>query len=146
MSFNTGTSVRLRRRVLIRWEKEKSESEGCPAPQTTENDSEKDGKDKPSCSSSKCSCRRKCGCSKPEVELSVSGIRPSMTRVATAGSAPTTDIGVAFAGSVDSYALDGSAHGQMQWVLGGGQFPGGINHMDELCADGTDGQTGRSEV
>jgi hypothetical protein len=33
----------------------------------------------------------------------------------------TNDLGVAFAGAVDTYALDGTTHGSMQWVLGGGQ-------------------------
>lgn len=35
--------------------------------------------------------------------------------------ATTTDLGVAFAGQVDTYALDGASHGSMQFVLGGGQ-------------------------
>lgn len=107
--------------------KEEDKKDGCPAPeQTTENDSEKSGKppagqDKTTCSAARCSCRHRCGCKKPEIELSVTGIRPSLTSVSSPGTRQTSDIGVAFAGTVDSYALDGSAHGQMQWVLGGGQ-------------------------
>ena len=33
----------------------------------------------------------------------------------------TTDLGVALAGAVDTYALDGTTHGSLQFVLGGGQ-------------------------
>ncbi len=33
----------------------------------------------------------------------------------------TNDVGVGFAGAVDTYALDGTTHGSMQWVLGGSQ-------------------------
>lgn len=66
-------------------------------------------------------CSRACGCDdKPKVSLSVVGLRGSLTRVA-AGPASDTAIGAAFAGTVDTYALDGTTHGSMYFALGGGE-------------------------
>src|SRR5690606_4301918 len=63
--------------------------------------------------------RRSCDCRKPSLELSITGIRPSLTRISSART--TNDFGVAFAGAADSYALDGTTHGQLEFVLGGGE-------------------------
>src|SRR5687767_260195 len=74
-----------------------------------------------SCSSSSCrsgSCRGSCGTcrdAKPKLSLSVTGLRVSSTRIADAQSV-SNSFGLAFAGGVDSYALDGTTHGSLQWV------------------------------
>jgi hypothetical protein len=49
----------------------------------------------------------------------VTGLRISATNISTA-TQKLDNLGLAFAGGVESYALDGSAHGSMNWVLGGG--------------------------
>jgi hypothetical protein len=72
-----------------------------------------------------CSCDARCcrshrGCHDPSVSLSVAGVRPSITHV-SAGGTSANDLGVAVAGRVDSYALDGTTHAAGQFVLGGGQ-------------------------
>jgi len=68
--------------------------------------------------------------------LSVTGIRPSLTRISSAGTGlgTTNDFGVAFAGAFDAYALDGASHSQAQWVLGGGTagFEGMLAGVIEL--------------
>ena len=67
-------------------------------------------------------CCSKCACDRtPKVSLSISGIRGSFTNVAVAGRRGDSAIGVALAGAVDTYALDGTTHGAMYFVLGGGQ-------------------------
>src|SRR5690606_18269391 len=86
--------------------------------------------DRPRCeddaSASGCTCKARCcwhargSCREPDVSLSVAGVRPSLTRVSADGGS-SSDVGVGFAGAVDSYALDGTTHGAMQFVLGGGQ-------------------------
>jgi hypothetical protein len=86
-------------------------SEEKPSPEGSDKESEKDEK-KDAC---RCRCRRK-----SDVELTVTGVRPSLTRVSTTGST-TNDLGVAFAGAADAYALKNTTHTQAQWVLGGGQ-------------------------
>lgn len=92
--------------------------------QTSSEASEKDEK-KEEC---RCRCRRK-----SDVELTVTGIRPSLTRVSTTGTT-TNDVGVAFAGAADAYALKNTTHTQGQWVLGGGQagFEGMLAGVIEL--------------
>ncbi|MDB4946613.1 MAG: hypothetical protein JWP97_6147 [Labilithrix sp.] len=47
------------------------------------------------------------------------GLRPSLTHVAT-GTVNDSAFGVALAGAVDSYALDGGSHASMFFALGGG--------------------------
>jgi hypothetical protein len=65
-------------------------------------------------------CRCRCKKRHSDVELSVTGIRPSITHVVTERRS-TNDIGVAFAGAVDSYELKDTTHTSLAWVLGGGQ-------------------------
>src|SRR5262245_51424507 len=72
-----------------------------------------------------CSCHARCcgrhgHCHEPSVSLDVAGVRPSFTHVSTAGTSKS-EMGVGFAGIADSYALDGTAHAQTQWLIGGGQ-------------------------
>jgi hypothetical protein len=50
----------------------------------------------------------------------VSGVRASLTSVST-GTIKDSAVGVALAGAVDTYALDGTTHGAMYFVLGGGE-------------------------
>jgi hypothetical protein len=69
-----------------------------------------------SCSRTSCSCRD----THPKIRLSVTGVRASDTRIATPYG-QSDSLGLAFAGGVDSYALDGSTHGSLNWVLGGGE-------------------------
>lgn len=101
----------------------------CSSEEKSSSEESKDGSErdekKDAC---RCRCRRK-----SDVELSVTGIRPSVTRVAN-GSTTTTDLGVAFAGAADGYALKDTAHTQAQWVLGGGQagFEGMLAGVIEL--------------
>lgn len=72
-----------------------------------------------SCSSSSCSSSS-CGCDRtPSLRLSVTGLRASATQIST-GTAQTSNLGLGFAGGVDTYALDGGARGSLNWVLGGG--------------------------
>ncbi len=91
------------------------------------------GKDKAACDnedSDDCPCDTKCcgwghgrwrrRCNEPSVSLSVIGVRPALTSVST-DARSSSDIGVGFAGAVDSYALSGKSHASMQWMLGGGQ-------------------------
>jgi len=67
-------------------------------------------------------CCSKCACDRtPKVSLSISGIRGSFTNVAVAGRRGDSAISVALAGAVDIDALDGTTHGAMYFVLGGGQ-------------------------
>ena len=54
------------------------------------------------------------------MSLSVTGARVSATHVST-GTVNDSAIGVAFAGTADAYALDGTTHGSSFFVLGGGQ-------------------------
>lgn len=69
----------------------------------------------------RCCAKTTCPCSKaPKVSLSVTGVRASLTSVST-GTVKDTAVGVAFAGSAESYALDGTTHGSMSFVLGGGE-------------------------
>jgi hypothetical protein len=49
----------------------------------------------------------------------VSGIRGSLTHVQTPLQS-SDNVGASFAGAADSYALDGTTHGAMSFVLGGG--------------------------
>lgn len=72
------------------------------------------------CATRCCPGAKQCGCDKPKVSLSVTGIRVSATHVST-GTVNDTAVGVAFAGAADTYALDGTTHGSMSFVLGGGQ-------------------------
>lgn len=66
-------------------------------------------------------CTNACGCDKtPKVSLSVSGVRASLTNIST-GTIKDSAVGVALAGAADSYALDGTTHGSMYFVLGGGE-------------------------
>lgn len=66
-------------------------------------------------------CSRACRCDKtPKVSLSVSGVRASLTNVST-GTVKDSALGVALAGAADTYALDGTTHGSMYFVLGGGE-------------------------
>lgn len=94
-------------------------------------------------SATRCQCRTtccyrgdSCACHNPSLRLSVVGIRPTLTRISSAGTGlgTTNDFGVGFAGSIDSYALDGASHGQMQFMLGGGQagFEGMLAGVIEL--------------
>lgn len=69
-----------------------------------------------SCSRGSCSCRD----SQPKVRLSVTGVRASATRISTPFG-QSDSLGLAFAGGVDTYALDGTTHGSLNWVLGGGE-------------------------
>ncbi len=104
--------------------------------QGTQNDSTCDGDTNPCrgrCSSSCCnSCRygrcsgscggsSSCSCRKPSLSLSVTGLRGSFTRVSSATAGTSDALGLGFAGGVDTYALDGTTHGSLHWVLGGGQ-------------------------
>ena len=61
------------------------------------------------------------------------GVRPSLTHVST-GNASDTNVGVGFAGSAESYALDGTTHGAMDFMLGGGQggFEGALGGTIDL--------------
>lgn len=54
------------------------------------------------------------------MRLSLTGVRFSATRIATSAGQTTNNVGLGFAGGVDTYALDGGARGSMSWVLGGG--------------------------
>lgn len=81
----------------------------------------------PACSQSSCStcgssCASSCACRdiSPKARLSVMGVRASATRVGAFASS-SQSLGLAFAGSADTYALDGTTHGSMSWVLGGGE-------------------------
>ena len=65
-------------------------------------------------------CCGKCGCDKPKVSLSVTGVRFAVTHV-DAGPVNETTLGVGFAGAAETYALDGTAHGSSYFMLGGGQ-------------------------
>ncbi len=66
-------------------------------------------------------CAKSCACDKtPKVSLSVSGLRAAYTSVST-GTVNDSALGVGLAGSADSYALDGTTHGSMYFMLGGGQ-------------------------
>jgi hypothetical protein len=102
------------------------------------NDSACDGDTNPCrnrCSSSSCcnSCRygrcnggscggsSSCSCRTPSLSLSVTGLRGSFTRVSSATGGTSDSLGVGFAGGVDTYALDGTTHGSLHWVLGGGE-------------------------
>jgi hypothetical protein len=88
--------------------------------------------DTPTCddeSKADCKCTTHCcrwrrgkrgSCMEPSLDLSVVGIRPSLTRVSVAGQA-SSDVGLGFAGKMDSYALNGTTHSSMQFALGGGQ-------------------------
>lgn len=85
--------------------------------------------DKPACEhddDGECTCDTKCcggwrhRCTEPSVSLSVIGVRPAFTNLST-DTRSSREIGVGFAGAVDSYALSGKSHGSMQWMLGGGQ-------------------------
>lgn len=69
-----------------------------------------------SCRTSSCACRD----TQPKVRLSVAGVRASTTRIASPFSTANA-LGLAFAGSADSYALDGTTHASASWVLGGGE-------------------------
>lgn len=73
-----------------------------------------------SCSSSSCSSSN-CGCDRsPSARLSLTGLRFSATRISTSAGQATNNVGLGFAGGVDTYALDGGARGSLNWVLGGG--------------------------
>jgi len=48
------------------------------------------------------------------------GLRGSLTSV-SAGATSGTAVGAAFAGTIDTYALDGTTHGSLQFALGGGE-------------------------
>jgi len=50
----------------------------------------------------------------------VTGIRAAITNVST-GTVKDSTIGVGFAGSGETYALDGTTHAAGSWMLGGGQ-------------------------
>ena len=66
-------------------------------------------------------CAKACPCDKtPKVSLSVSGVRASLTNVST-GTIKDSAVGVALAGAADTYALDGTTHAAMYFVLGGGE-------------------------
>lgn len=66
-------------------------------------------------------CHKSCGCrEEPKVTLSIVGAKFQGTSVA-AGPATDTAFGAAIAGTVDSYALDGTTHGWMQFAIGGGE-------------------------
>ena len=98
----------------------------------------------PSACEEKSSCEEGCACDRhcyrhhcrrktPSVELSVTGVRPSLTQVST-GTASDTTFGVGFAGSAESYALNGASHGAMDFVLGGGEggFEGALGGTIDL--------------
>lgn len=65
-------------------------------------------------------CCGKCGCDKPKINLSVTGVRFVSTGV-SAGPVRDSTFGVGFAGAADTYALDGTTHGSSSFMLGGGQ-------------------------
>ena len=66
-------------------------------------------------------CHKSCGChEEPKVTLAIVGAKFQGTSVA-AGPATDTAFGAAIAGTVESYALDGTTHGWMQFALGGGE-------------------------
>ncbi|MBS2011803.1 MAG: hypothetical protein JST00_02720 [Deltaproteobacteria bacterium] len=66
-------------------------------------------------------CNASCGCSEqPKVSLSIVGAKFQGTSVA-AGAATDSAFSAALAGTVDSYALDGTTHAWMQFALGGGE-------------------------
>ena len=65
-------------------------------------------------------CCGKCGCDKPKINLSVTGVRFAVTHV-NAGPVNETTIGAGFAGAAETYALDGTTHGSGYFMLGGGQ-------------------------
>jgi hypothetical protein len=65
-------------------------------------------------------CCGKCGCAKPKLQLSLTGVRFAVTHV-DAGPVNETTIGAGFAGSAETYALDGLTHAQGYFMLGGGQ-------------------------
>lgn len=50
----------------------------------------------------------------------MTGVRAAMTRV-NAGPVKESTLGVGFAGSADTYALDGTTHGSGYFMLGGGE-------------------------
>jgi hypothetical protein len=86
--------------------------------------------------SDECTCTaswRRRRCKGPSVSLDVIGVRPALTNLSTA-TQTTSDVGVGFAGSADSYALNGATHASMQFMLGGGQagFEGQLAGVIEL--------------
>ena len=51
----------------------------------------------------------------------MTGVRASATHIGSQIGGSSDSLGVAFAGGVETFALDGNSHGSLDWILGGGE-------------------------